>query len=147
MGMRRAAIAGFALLGLVACSGGGPPHWPLAMDLAKRLEHAGLCPHPRLNHHRTREVLCAARPGGGRTGVATFRSQGSTLASIDLERRAAQFLGCDFHSSHGSMSIVVGRHFTVVGSDRPGAVARVLRGTVSEPPATCNGGESIVEAR
>jgi hypothetical protein len=145
--MRRTAIAGFALLVLVACAGGGPRHWPLAMDLAKRLDHAGLCPHPRLNHHRTREVLCAARAGGGRTGVATFRSQGSALESVDLERRAARFLGCDFHSSHGSMSIVIGRHFTVVGSDRPDAVARVLHATVSEPPATCHPGTAIVVAR
>jgi|SRR4051794_13429529 hypothetical protein len=145
--MRRAAIAGLTLLGLVACSSSSSPHWPLALDLAKRLEHAGLCPDPHLNHHRTREVLCAARPGGGRTGVATFRSQYSTLGSVDLQRRAARFLGCDFHASHGSMSIVVGRHFTVVGSDHPGAVARVLHATVSEPPAVCNAGAAIVVAR
>jgi hypothetical protein len=145
--MRRAAIAGLSLLGLVACSSGGPPHWPLALDLAKGLEHAGLCPDPHLNHHRRREVLCTARPGGGRTGVATFRSQYSTLASVDLQRRAARFLGCDFHSSHGSMSIVVGRHFTVVGSDEPDAVARVLHAMVSEPPATCSAGSGIVVAR
>jgi hypothetical protein len=145
--MRRAAIAGFALLGLVACSGGGPRHWPIAMDLAKRLEHAGLCRHPRLNQHRTREVLCAPRTGGGRTGVATFPSQGSVLESVDLERRATQFLGCDFHASHGSVSIVIGRHFTVVGSGRPDAVARALHGTVSEPPATCSSGPKIVVAR
>jgi hypothetical protein len=141
--MRRIVIAGLALLGLVACSGGGPPHWPLAKDLAKRLERAGLCPDPRLNLHRTREVLCAPRPGGGRTGIATFPSQHSTLVSVDLQRRAARFLGCDFHASHGSMSIVVGRHFSVVGSNRPAAVARVLHASVSEPPATCNTGTSV----
>jgi len=124
-----------------------PPALAAREDLAKRLEHAGLCPKPRLNPHRTREVLCAARPGGSRTGVATFPSQGSTLESIDLERRAAQFLGCDFHASRGSMSIVIGRHFSVVGSDEPDAVARVLHATVSEPPATCNGGPAIVVAR
>jgi hypothetical protein len=145
--MRRTAIAGLALLGLVACTGSSLPHWPVAMDLARRLQHAGLCPKPRLNPHRTREVLCAARPGGGRTGVATFRSQGSTLESVDLERRAARFLGCDFHASDSTMSIVVGRHFSVVGSDKPYAVARVLHATVSRPPATCNAGSAIVVAR
>src|SRR6185312_15253040 len=102
-----------------------------------RLERAGLCEHPHLNRHRRREVLCAPRSGGGRTGIATFRSQYSTLRSVSLQRDAAQFIGCDFHASHGSMSIVVGRHFTIVGSDRPGAVARVLHGRISEPPASC----------
>jgi hypothetical protein len=135
--MRRAAIAGLVLLGLVGCSGGTPAPTPLATDLAHRLERAGLCPHPRINRHRRREVLCAPRPDGGRTGVATFGGQGSTLHSVELERQAAEFLGCDEHASHGEISFVIGHHFTVVGSDRPDAVARVLGARVSRPSAAC----------
>jgi hypothetical protein len=107
------------------------------MDLAHRLDRAGLCEHPHVNRHRRREVLCAPRHRGGRTGIATFRSQYSTLRSVTLQREATRYIGCDFHASHGSMSIVVGRHFTVVGSDRPEAVARVLHGRVSRPAASC----------
>ena len=109
--MRRTAIAGLVLLGLVACAGGSPHVWPSAKDL---------------NRHRRREVLCASRSGGGRTGVATFSSHRSTLHSADLQRHTAQFVGCDFHASNGTLTIVVGPHFTVVGSDDPDGVARVL---------------------
>ena len=131
------ALAGLVLLGLVACTGRGPAPPPLAKDLAHRLERSGLCRDPHLNRHRRREVLCAPRPDGGRSGVATFPSQRSTLHSVALQRDAARFLGCDLHTSHGALTIVVGHHFTVVGSDRPDAVARVLGATVVSPPAIC----------
>ena len=125
------------LVGLTACASGGPRSYPLAKELAVRLERAGLCAHPRLNHHRRREVLCAPRSAGGRTGVATFVSHRSALRSIQLARATARFIGCDLHASHGSLTFVIGPRFVVVGSDRPARVARVLHAEVAEPPATC----------
>lgn len=125
------------LISLIACGSAGPPSYPLAKELGVRLEHAGLCEHPRLNHHRRREVLCAPRAGGGRTGVATFASHRSALHSIQLAREHARFIGCDLHAAHGILTFVVGPRFVVVGSGRPTAVARVLHGEVDEPPATC----------
>ena len=145
--MRRTAIAGLVLLGLVACAGASPHVWPSAKELAHRLQRAGLCDAPHLNRHRRREVLCASRSAGGRTGVATFASHRSTLHSADLQRHTAQFVGCDFHASNGTLTIVVGPHFTVVGSDDPDGVARVLHATVSRPPATCAGTRTTVTSR
>jgi predicted small lipoprotein YifL len=126
-----------ALVGLAACGSAGPRSYPLAKELAVRLEHAGLCEHPRLNHHRRREVLCAPRPGGGRTGVATFVSHRSAVHSIQLARDRARFIGCDLHAANGTLTFVIGPRFVVVGSDRPAAVARVLHADVVDPPATC----------
>jgi hypothetical protein len=136
--MRRvSAIAGLVLLGVVACGNVGPPPAPTAEELAHRLERAGLCLDPHLNHHRRREVLCASRSAGGRTGVATFPSHAAALRSVDLERRAAVAIGCGIHASGGSISFVVGRRFVVAGSDRPAAAPPTLAATVVEPPATC----------
>ncbi len=133
---RHLAILLVALSALSACGASGPPTYPLAKELAVRLERAGLCKNPHLNQHRRREVLCAPRPGGGRTGVATFVSHRSALHSIDLARRTARFIGCDERASNGALTFVAGPRFVVEGSDRPAAVARAL-GAVVEPTATC----------
>ena len=135
------AIAFVALVGLVALSGCGSselPAYPLAKTLARRLEHHGLCEHPRLNRHRRREVLCAPRPDGSRTGVATFVSHRSALHSVDLERRSAEFIGCGFHAVDGSLTFVVGPRFVVTGSDRPQDVARALGAKIVGPPVACH---------
>ena len=129
------ALVSLVLLG--GCSSSGPPAYPLAKTLAQRLERDGLCHRPRLNSHRRREVLCAPRPDGSRTGVATFVSHRSALRSIELARRSARFIGCDFHAVRGALTFVVGPRFVVTGSDRPRAVARSLGATVLGPPATC----------
>jgi hypothetical protein len=134
---RYAAVVLVALFGLTACGASGPRTYPLAKELAVRLERVGLCKDPHLNRHRRREVLCAPRPGGGRTGVATFVSHHSALHSIDLARDTARFIGCDERASHGALTFVVGNRFVVEGSDRPAAVARALHARVVEPPATC----------
>ena len=137
--MRRSAVILLAaVLALAACGASGPATYPLAHELAVRLERAGLCRDPHLNQHRRREVLCAPRAAGGRTGVATFVSHRSALHSIDLARSRARFIGCDERSSHGELTFVVGPRFVVAGSDRPAAVARVLHAEVVEPPATCD---------
>jgi hypothetical protein len=137
---QRVALVFVALVGLVAltgCGTSGPPTYPLATTLARRLERDGLCPHPRLNVHRRREVLCAPRADGSRTGVATFVSHRSALHSIDLWRRSARFIGCDFRAVRGALTFVVGPRFVVTGSDRPEAVARSLDAAMLGPPAAC----------
>ena len=136
--MRRYAVAVvtvMVLIGLVAC-GSGPPKHPLAKELAQRLERAGLCDHPRLNRHRRREVLCATRRDGGRTGVATFETHRRALRSLANTRRSVRYIGCDFHAPAGPLTLVLGPRFVVVGSDQPAEVARVLRAKVL-PPAEC----------
>jgi hypothetical protein len=135
---RNAAILLAAVLGLAACGSSGPATYPLAKELAVRLERAGRCRDPHLNLHRRREVLCAPRASGGRTGVATFVSHRSALRSIELARSRARFIGCDERASHGALTFVVGPRFVVAGSDRPADVARVLHAEVVEPPATCD---------
>ena len=137
---RRRAIVFVALVGLVALGGCGSselPAYPLAKTLARQLERHGLCDHPRLNRHRRREVLCTPRPDGSRTGVATFVSHRSALRSVDLARRRAEFIGCDFHAVDGSVTFVVGPRFVVSGSDRPQDVARVLGAKIVGPPVAC----------
>jgi hypothetical protein len=134
---RHVAILLVALLGVAACGTAGPRSYPLSPALARRLERAGLCRDPHRNRHRRREVLCAPRPDGGRTGVATFDSHRSAVRSIALARETARFIGCDVHASGGRLTFVIGPRFVVAGSDRPAAVARTLHAHVVEPPASC----------
>jgi hypothetical protein len=142
----RAAAIGLATVLLVACSGPDRYVGPTSVQIGKQLEREGLCDHPRRNVHRRREVLCAPRPDGGRTGIATFASHRGALRSIDLTRRAIRTIGCDLHAPSGELTVVVGRRFTVVGSDRPAAVARLLDADVheAEPERPCREPDTAV---
>jgi hypothetical protein len=134
----RVGLAGLlGLVSLTGCGSSGPRAYPLATTLSKRLEREGLCRQPRVNRHRRREVLCAPRPDGSRTGIATFTSHRSALRSIELQRSHARFIGCDFHATSGTLTFVVGPRFVVAGSDRPRVVARILDGRVIGPPESC----------